>query len=288
MYSHAVDEASVFRTLAAFLLILSIGCRSTARAPLNAELSRADQLIEAEQYVQAVELYQRVVNDSPQNGMARMKLANAYQRVGKWLEASREAVRAALLMPDNLDAQLLAARLVLLQAGFEQAASIMSRLLRDHPENVEALILLGNASARLFESNYALNKLADKIERPDAVDVARRELRSALLRKRIARPRLRFERRSNLRRSCRRRNSHWSISCGQPAVPTEGETLLKRLADESPGYTTLNHALGSFYLSRKQVSEAERYLKIAAATGTYGARCPPDAGQLLRSGPPRS
>jgi tetratricopeptide (TPR) repeat protein len=271
VYSHAVNETSVFRTLAAFLLILNVGCRSTDRATLNTELSRADELIEAEQYVQAVELYERVVNDSPQNGMARMKLANAYQRIGKWLEASREAVRAAHLMPGNLDAQLLAARLVLLQAGFEQAASIMSRLLRDHPENVEALILWGNASARLFESNYALNKLTDKIERPDAFDAARRELRSGVTQEtdRAAEAAFRkaFELAPDLPEA-RYSLVNFLWATGRPA---EGETLLKRLADENPDYTALNHALGSYYLSRKQVSEAERYLKRAAATGTYGA-----------------
>jgi tetratricopeptide (TPR) repeat protein len=260
----------MLHTLAALLLIVAIACRSSDPPPVNTDLSRGDQFIEAKQYTQAVKFYQSVVDVDPRNGIARMKLADAYTRIGKWADASQEAVRAARLMPGDLEAQLLAGRLVVLQGGFEQAESLMSAVLRDHPENVDALIQWGSATARLLPS-YALDKLADKIHKSDQYEIERRQLRSAVTRQADRAAEEAFRKALDLA------PDYWQAQLAlvnflwATGRPVEGQRLLKRLADDNPGHTTLNHALGSFYLSRKQDSEAERYLKIAAATGTSGA-----------------
>ena len=62
-------------------------------------------------------------------GEARLKLAEAYLKDDQLPRALAEAVRAADLLPDNRDAQLQAATLLLATAQFEDAKDRLTRLL---------------------------------------------------------------------------------------------------------------------------------------------------------------
>ncbi|MGH9174827.1 MAG: tetratricopeptide repeat protein, partial [Vicinamibacterales bacterium] len=135
--------------LVAILLVVVVACTSRDPATASADaLGRGDELMGAQRYPEAARAYRSAVEANPRDGRARMKLADAYERAGQFKEAADEAVRAADLLPGNVEARLLAARLMLPQGRFVDAEAFTSALLRDHPNNAEALVLWANATAR--------------------------------------------------------------------------------------------------------------------------------------------
>ena len=75
-----------------------------------------------------------------------------------------EYIRAAELLPDNLDAQLNAARYLLLGREFDRAKSHASRVVQIDPKNVEGHILLGSAIAGLKDLPGAMKEIEEAIE----------------------------------------------------------------------------------------------------------------------------
>ena len=180
----------------------------------------------------------------------RLALANAYELGGRGPEAATQTVQAADLLPDDVDVQLVAGRRLLGQSRFVDAVDRLSPFLRDHPDNVAALLILGNAKARLVNSTWALVKLADAVL-------------DGQLRRRA--PRGQTAHHGGGRRGGRGDASQSALGLApsmreaQLAVvnflwaagrPDDGEGLLKEVADRNPGYELANRALGELYLSR--------------------------------------
>ena len=70
------------------------------------------------------------------------------RRQGDARNAFREYVRAADLLPDNVDAQVKAAAMLLMARQFEDAKARAQKALAKDPKNVQAQIMLGNAHGR--------------------------------------------------------------------------------------------------------------------------------------------
>ena len=109
-------------------------------------------------------------------GEARVKLAETYAKLGDHGSALSEYVRAADLLPENVDLQLTAGSYLLLAGKAEDARSRAESVLKRDPKNVQALILLGNALAGLKNFEAAVSgdrrsdsaRAASKRERVDA------------------------------------------------------------------------------------------------------------------------
>ena len=146
------------------LLLTAVACKSPDPAALKAEsIRRGDELTAKKQYAQAAEEYLAGVETDPLDGHLRMRLAKAYVSAEDWALAGPAAVRAADLLPDDRDAQLQAAELLLGSGWFPDAAERASKVLLKEPGNVDAIMLVGNAKAQLRSSALALSKLEEAI-----------------------------------------------------------------------------------------------------------------------------
>src|SRR5579859_4489647 len=84
--------------------------RDAASSEAKAEaLRRGDELAAKNQYAQAASAYRIAVDRDPSDGHSRLKLARAYVADARWADAVREGVRAADLLPGDLDAHVFAA-----------------------------------------------------------------------------------------------------------------------------------------------------------------------------------
>jgi protein O-GlcNAc transferase len=162
----------------------------------------------------------------------------------------------------------------------------MSAFLHDDPNNVDALILWGNATARLRDSTAALYGLADVIHDKTLFDAARRTLRSSVSSTDDAAAEGAFRKAAGLAMArtdspaFRKRLGFFPAPTeAQLALanflwvtgrPDESDALLRAAADQVPGHPLVNYVLGRFFLSRHRGNEAEHYLKNAAAAGAYG------------------
>lgn len=254
----------------ALLLIGAVACVSSDTAALKADaIRRGDELTIRKQHGQAAAAYRQAVDADGQDGQARYKLAQAYAQSGRAAEAATQAVQAADLLPRDVDVQLFAGAMMVGLSRFVDAADRMTAFLRDHPDNVPALIRLGNARARLVNSTVALSKLADAIL-DGTYDGARRESRPVTTSAEDASAEAALRKALSLAPSMREAQLAVANFLWAAGRPDEAETLLKEVADHNPGHERANRALGEFYLSRRRGAEAEPYLRHAATTGTAG------------------
>ena len=138
--------------------------------------SRRAKSIFAEKRVnEAIIEYRRAIQADPRLGQARLKLGDAYVQNGDGANALREYVRAAELLPDDQDAQLKAAKFMLLAGQFPDAKAAGEKLLAKSPGNVEAQIVIANALAGLKDFESAVDAFEDAAQLdPNSLDDLRR------------------------------------------------------------------------------------------------------------------
>ena len=253
------------------IVIAVVACGPRNRTISKTEaIQRGDEAAAKYEFAAAASAYQIAVERDPSDGNARMKLAQAYSSVGRGADAMKESIRAAALLPGNVDAQVLEANLFLQSGSFLDASVLSARLLRDHPEDVNVIILWANAKAHLFNSGWVLYELPISAHSADDVDRARHDVRPEVP------PEDDMEAEAAFRKALRLApnlmdaqlafvNFLWAIG-----HPEEGEGILRRLAEQNPSHAAINYALGTFYRWRNRPGDAEPYLKNAAMAGTYG------------------
>jgi tetratricopeptide (TPR) repeat protein len=253
------------------IAIAVVACGPRNRMISKAEaIQRGDELEANDQYAAAVSAYQIAVDRDRSDGRSRMKLARAYDRAGRGADAMKESIRAAELLPGNVEAQVLEANLLRQNSNFLSASVLSAQLLRDHPEDVNVIILWGNSTSHLLNSTWALYQIPMRATSADDYDRARRDVRPAVppdddyAAEAAFRKALRLEP-TLMEAQLALVNFLWAAG-----RPDDGEELLKGLADQNPFHATINYALGTFYLWRYRPADAEKYLKNAAMTGPYG------------------
>ena len=123
----------------------------------------ATSIFEQKKYAEAIVEYRNAVRVDPRFGEARQKLADAYGFAGNAQAAFAEQIRAADLLPDNLDAQLKASAYLLLARQFEDAKTRVQRVLARDPRNTQGLLILGNALAGLRDLDGAIAQIEQAI-----------------------------------------------------------------------------------------------------------------------------
>ena len=103
------------------------------------------------------------MRQDPRFGEARFKLAEAYTQEGDWKRAGREYIRAADLLPKDVQAQLKAGRYLLFARQFQDAMTRAHNVLAMDRKNVDAQILLGNALAGLKDVDGAIEEIQEAI-----------------------------------------------------------------------------------------------------------------------------
>ena len=127
-------------------------------------LAAGNEYAEQENYAEAIIAYRNAIQQDERFGEARLKLAEAYLRVNNPAAAYGEYIRAADLLPDDVDAQVQAGAILLAAGQIEDAASRARAAIRLDPENVDAHILLGNATVGLEDLEGAVGQMEAAIE----------------------------------------------------------------------------------------------------------------------------
>ena len=131
------------------------GCSKSAQSYLDC----GNAYMEKGNVDAAVLEYRNAVAKDGMFAPARLKLAEAYLRQGNGAGAVAESVRAADLLPNDVDAQLRAGALLLAAGRPEDAKGRADKALAVNPKNVEALVLRANGLARLKDLDGALKEM---------------------------------------------------------------------------------------------------------------------------------
>ena len=94
---------------------------------------------------------------------ARKRLAESYSRTGDARGAFDEYVRAADLLPADVNVQLNAGNLLLATKHPQEALARADAALKVEPQNIDALVLRGNALAGLRSFDEALKAIEEAI-----------------------------------------------------------------------------------------------------------------------------
>lgn len=240
-------------------IVLLVGCRrSGLSAEQKAELiKQGDGQMAKREYQKAVASYTSA-GKGGRDGQLLMKLTQAYLHTNDDRQYYAAAIAAATALPDNVDAQLEAARAMLRGDKFADASARVEKVLEKDPKNTEALILRGNAAASLITSGYALTRFAagrGSIVRQNATSdkdmTAEQAFRQAVALQTGPKD-------SSARLALV--NFLWAAGRAD-----ETESILKPLADDRPDDAVSNQALGDLYAHLHRNDEAEHYLKRAAA-----------------------
>jgi tetratricopeptide (TPR) repeat protein len=144
--------------------VLSTSCAKNPEVAKRAYLESGDGYFAQKKYHEAIVQYRNAVQQDARFGEARYKLAEAYVRVNDPAGAYREYIRAADLMPTNLEGQLKAGQMLLLGRQFEDAKSRADRVLAQDPKNLQGQILRGAALAGLKDFDSAIAQVEEAIE----------------------------------------------------------------------------------------------------------------------------
>src|SRR5687768_14327741 len=141
------------------LLAVLVGCTGDPEARKREFVQQGDEFFEQGKYADAIVRYRNAVREDEKFGEARAKLATAFEARGDYRNALAQAVRAADLMPDDVEAQIRAARLLVIARQFEDARTRAMAALAKDAKNVDALIVLGNALAGLKDLDGAIEQV---------------------------------------------------------------------------------------------------------------------------------
>jgi putative PEP-CTERM system TPR-repeat lipoprotein len=259
------------RSLIAVLIGTTLvgACRHNPEQTRDARMKTAGQYLAEHKYREAIVELRGAVQATPSFGPAHLQLGDAYMAVGDGTNAIREYVTAADLMGDSAEAQLKAGRLLLLAGQFDSARDRAKKVLAKNANDVDGLILLGNAMAALKDLDGAITEVESAIAQdPDRglsysnlgmIQMARGDREKA--EEAFARA-VQLDPKS-LPATLALANFYWA-----GGRLDDAERTLKQAADLAPSNATVQRALAAFYLGSNRMSEAEPHLKAAAESTT--------------------
>jgi len=145
------------------LLAFLCGC-TNAEVAKKKYLESGNKYFAEKKYQEALLEYNNALKADDKFGEARFQLAEPLAEAGEPEAAYRQYIRAADLMPDNEKVQIKAATVLLLAQQFQDVQSRMQQLLKAHPKNVDAQVLLANAMAGLGDFDRAVSQVEDAIQ----------------------------------------------------------------------------------------------------------------------------
>jgi Tfp pilus assembly protein PilF len=127
-------------------------------------LESGNSYFEKKMYGEAIVEYRNAVALDATFGEARKKLAEALTHTGDAAAALGEYVRAADLLPNDVDTQIDAGTLLLGTRKPQEALQRAEAALKVEPNNVQALILRGSALSGLTSYDEALKSIEGAIQ----------------------------------------------------------------------------------------------------------------------------
>jgi putative PEP-CTERM system TPR-repeat lipoprotein len=250
------------------------GCSPDPNVAKRRYVESGDRYAAAQKYREAVLEYRNAIQQDASFGEARYKLAGVYLELRDMPNALREYVRAADLLPDDVEAQLWAAKMLVLSGDFGDAKTRADKALEKDPRNVEAQILRGNALAGLKDLDAAISQISEAI----ALDPDRGVSHANLGMMELVRGN-REEAESSFKKAVELdstsvlarlalANFYWAT--GNTAA---AQTALQDALALDPRHVVANRAMAMLHLASGTAAEAEPYLKaLAEIAGTADAQ----------------
>ncbi len=254
------------------LLTVALGaCKSDPQATAREHLEKGKQQALQQKYPEAIIEYRRAVQSDPRLGEARLELALAYAKTGDGVNALREYVRAADLLPDRKDAQEKAGAFMLMANQFQDAQGLAERMLKRDPSSVEGQILLANALAGLKNLDAAIAAF----EKAVSLDPNRSATYADLGQAQMGggnRAAAEAAFRKAIEIDPKSAHAHLSLSNFLWATGDleQAQQELRRALELEPNNLVANRAMAMFYMVTNKPEAAEPHLKTVSA-GTPGA-----------------
>jgi tetratricopeptide (TPR) repeat protein len=245
--------------------LLTSGCSGDPVERKNAFVQRADKYVADGKLAEAIIEYRNAIRIDETDGEVRKKLAQAFASSGEAARALEQYVRAADLLPKDVEAQLTAGSFLLLAQRFEDAAARADAALAVSPDSVPAHVLRGNALAGLSSFDEALKAIEEAIRlSPDRGDTftslglvqmargRRGEAEDAFTKAVALSP-------SSVEARLALGNFYWST--GRPKETEQAFADALRLA---PNHQVANRAMAALMVATNRSRDAEPYLKTLA------------------------
>jgi tetratricopeptide (TPR) repeat protein len=244
------------------------GCAGDPEARKQELLSSGDSYLKQQQFSAAAIQYRKALQIDPRFGVARLGLARAQEKVGETESALLEYIRAADVLPSDLDLQLQVGTYLLTASQFDDAKVRAEAVLRQDQNNVRAYLILGNALAGLREMDEAVAQIEEALR----IDPQQGGTYTSLGMLEARRGRLQeaekaFERAVELEPASvpshlARANHYWTTGrIGQ------AERALRTAFDLEPANAITNRALALLYLGSKRGKQAEPHVTMLASSG---------------------
>ena len=243
-------------------------CSKDAETQKRAYLASGDQKLADKKYAEAIVEYRNAVQQDNRSGEAHHKLAQAYMLGGEPVEALREFIVAADLLPADSAVQVDAARALLVAGQFEEAVSRTEQALRADTKNVEALVIRASATAGLRDYEGAISTLEEAARLdPKQISVYINLASFQAVQGRYSEAESQFKHAvsvdpRSIVAQLALANFYW-VSGRR----VEAETSVKKALEIDPKDPQANRALASIYRGTNRASEAEAPLRVMAETG---------------------
>ncbi len=214
------------------LAVFLVSCSSDPAAKKQQYKTSGDRYLAESKYPEAIIEFRNAIAIDARLAEAYKKLAQAYAKVGDPRGALDSSVRAADLLPKDIEIQLAAGRYLLAARKPEEALARADAALAIEPSNVAAHLLRGNALAGLSSFDEALKAIEEAI-----------------------------------RLNPSRGNSFTNLGAVQFARGrrTDAEAAFKKAVELSPMSVETHLALGNFYWATGQAPETEKAFMGALA-----------------------
>lgn len=254
---------SRLKVLAAVGLALVLaGCARDPDVLKREFVESGDRYVAEQKYGEAIVEYRNAINLDNAFGEARFKLAGAYAESGDLRNALREYIRAADLMPDDIEAQMRAGIGLLAAGMYPEARTRAVGVLEKDPKNVRGLILLGNAMAGMKDLDGAISQVEGAIDSDPTRTLTYANLGALqMARGDRAAAEQTFKRAVEISPespSVRMALANYYWASGRLAEAEQEFDVALKLEPDS---ITANRALAVFHAAGGQWAEAERFLK---------------------------
>jgi tetratricopeptide (TPR) repeat protein len=254
--------------------IAAAGCSGDPAVEKQRYFESGNRYAAKGQHAEAIIEYRNAITLDQLFADARYRLAESYATTGDTVNAVREYVRAADLLPGNVAAQLKAGGYLLVFRRFEDARMRADKALAVDPDSADAHILRGNALAGLHQLDSAIAEVEEAIAiDPDALQAYMSLGALQLYRNRQAEAEAAFLRAVELAPASvpahlAMANYYWTIGRAD-----DTHQWLRKAVAVDPKNLDANRALGVFLLVMNRAPEAEESLRrVADASNSDGAR----------------
>jgi putative PEP-CTERM system TPR-repeat lipoprotein len=248
---------------------MSLATAACHRYSVDQRVARANADIEEGKLSEAVIELRLALQIDPRRGDVRLKLSDLYMRQSDLAGAEREGLRAADLLPNDVQAQVKAGTLLLATGAFRDAIARADKALALDKSNIDAQVLRGNALAGIKDLDGAIKEFEDAI----ALDPTRKDAYVGLgalqaTQGKLAEAEETFKKAiAAAPKSVVAQLALANFYTATGRLP-ESEAAFKAALAVEPRSEYANRALGVFYMASHRAAEAEPYFRTVATYST--------------------